>query len=503
MNPNTFNRRPPYHRKVAYSDDFKSKRLDDRQVQRKTFSSEDAETGYLRLPASALEGGVLSECLPWASKSGEARSCHGCSLDSLVPLQDSASDDPPFWLESLGRSVGDGLSPNSSIFPASKDDPFALNRNNSPRDIGGEVGKLHPFPDSLLSPGGTAKSCASKNQCLTLPEKLMNITNLRSGESPRPVDEPRSLDDSGHGSSRLPPKDSGEGSRFFKTRRCLFHRKGVCVKGDRCTYAHDDLELHPTPDLVKTRLCQDWLNNKCETPNCRFAHGRHELRFTHDFFKTRICHFWQQGGCTKGALCRHAHGQHEIRSLPIKGQESFSLRGGEDFPSRGSTRSTSSPSPNWGSTDPSRMVDSFQGVYNSVHPNDLQANFCNNSLPRQEVGNPDVIEALRLAQEAKRLAEKSEGLLQRSGDIAAARLQDSSAITQRKNTSTEWAYDSNACNHLSPAHPQSNSEIGVEGLAERLLALLLSHPDYFSRCLENMESLSATETDPSVHALKH
>eukprot|EP01055_Gregarina_sp_Pseudo9_P005738 Gregarina_sp_Pseudo_9__5737@NODE_838_length_2145_cov_89_155271_g786_i0_p1_GENE_NODE_838_length_2145_cov_89_155271_g786_i0NODE_838_length_2145_cov_89_155271_g786_i0_p1_ORF_typecomplete_len319_score37_14zfCCCH/PF00642_24/1_8e03zfCCCH/PF00642_24/9_8e08zfCCCH/PF00642_24/0_0083zfCCCH/PF00642_24/3_4e06zfCCCH_3/PF15663_5/7_1e11zfCCCH_3/PF15663_5/0_0096Torus/PF16131_5/4_3e05Torus/PF16131_5/1_1e02Torus/PF16131_5/0_025zf_CCCH_4/PF18345_1/4_8e03zf_CCCH_4/PF18345_1/0_00024zf_CCCH_4/PF18345_1/1_3e02zf_CCCH_4 len=107
--------------------------------------------------------------------------------------------------------------------------------------------------------------------------------------------------------------------RFYKTRLCLFFQKGACIKGTACSYAHSDEELRPAPDLIKTRLCQDWINGACNSRSCKFAHGRHELRFTHDYYKTKICHFWQQGGCTKGALCRHAHGAEELRPSPGTG----------------------------------------------------------------------------------------------------------------------------------------------------------------------------------------
>eukprot|EP01054_Gregarina_sp_Poly1_P005979 Gregarina_sp_Poly_1__5978@NODE_314_length_9596_cov_167_192570_g269_i0_p4_GENE_NODE_314_length_9596_cov_167_192570_g269_i0NODE_314_length_9596_cov_167_192570_g269_i0_p4_ORF_typecomplete_len369_score51_94zfCCCH/PF00642_24/8_3e06zfCCCH/PF00642_24/0_0067zfCCCH/PF00642_24/4e06zfCCCH_3/PF15663_5/1_1e10zfCCCH_3/PF15663_5/0_002Torus/PF16131_5/7_4e08Torus/PF16131_5/1_7e02Torus/PF16131_5/0_023zf_CCCH_4/PF18345_1/0_00035zf_CCCH_4/PF18345_1/35zf_CCCH_4/PF18345_1/1_6e02zf_CCCH_4/PF18345_1/0_087zfCCCH_4/PF180 len=134
---------------------------------------------------------------------------------------------------------------------------------------------------------------------------------------------------------RLSPQaDSGDSAdeqscngRFYKTRFCLFFQKGACIKGASCSYAHNQQELRPAPDLIKTRLCQDWINGSCNSRSCKFAHGRHELRFTHDYYKTKICHFWQQGGCTKGALCRHAHGAEELRPSP---SNEAPYLGGED-----------------------------------------------------------------------------------------------------------------------------------------------------------------------------
>lgn len=113
--------------------------------------------------------------------------------------------------------------------------------------------------------------------------------------------------------------DIDSNMRFQKTRLCLFNQRGACVKGEGCSYAHCAMELKSAPNLLKTRLCQDWLNGRCVAGDCKFAHGRQELRFTHDYYKTRLCHFWQQGGCTKGDQCRHAHGPAELRPMPCEG----------------------------------------------------------------------------------------------------------------------------------------------------------------------------------------
>lgn len=215
------------------------------------------------------------------------------------------------------------------------------------------------------------------------------------------------------------------GSRFYKTRRCLFHQRGACAKGDKCTYAHSDDELKPTPDLIKTRLCQDWLNNICASKSCKFAHGRHELRYTHDFYKTKICHFWHQGGCTKGSLCRHAHGQQEMRPQPNNSAEAElpHLIGGTT-PSRDSTRSTSNSSPAWGAAEPSGSRQTYGASGFAA------GNFRSSNAPTAPKSNRnskyDVLHALRLAEEAKRLAEKSAALLARTQDRPHNRTHDSS-----------------------------------------------------------------------------
>eukprot|EP01056_Protomagalhaensia_sp_Gyna25_P005910 Protomagalhaensia_sp_Gyna_25__5909@NODE_89_length_5350_cov_55_762003_g69_i0_p2_GENE_NODE_89_length_5350_cov_55_762003_g69_i0NODE_89_length_5350_cov_55_762003_g69_i0_p2_ORF_typecomplete_len330_score24_15zfCCCH/PF00642_24/4_5e08zfCCCH/PF00642_24/0_012zfCCCH/PF00642_24/7_4e05zfCCCH_3/PF15663_5/2_9e11zfCCCH_3/PF15663_5/0_012Torus/PF16131_5/3_2e05Torus/PF16131_5/1_4e02Torus/PF16131_5/0_32zf_CCCH_4/PF18345_1/0_0002zf_CCCH_4/PF18345_1/11zf_CCCH_4/PF18345_1/1_4e02zf_CCCH_4/PF18345_1/12zfCCCH_4/PF18044_1 len=147
-----------------------------------------------------------------------------------------------------------------------------------------------------------------------------------------------------HGDSSTGGESGDEQScngRFYKTRLCLFFQKGACIKGTSCSYAHSEQELRPAPDLIKTRLCQDWINGSCTSRSCKFAHGRHELRFTHDYYKTKICHFWQQSGCTKGALCRHAHGAEELRPPPTT--------------TAGSSVSSSCDSPQWQSEASSRL----------------------------------------------------------------------------------------------------------------------------------------------------
>lgn len=149
--------------------------------------------------------------------------------------------------------------------------------------------------------------------------------------------------------------------RFYKTRLCLFFQKGACIKGTSCSYAHSDRELRPAPDLIKTRLCQDWINGSCNSRCCKFAHGRHELRFTHDYYKTKICHFWQQGGCTKGSLCRHAHGAEELRPPPGSVEES-----GCDSPQWCATTTSGSPTSEEPSSTFSTLLQS--GIESVVGP---------------------------------------------------------------------------------------------------------------------------------------
>lgn len=57
--------------------------------------------------------------------------------------------------------------------------------------------------------------------------------------------------------------------QFYKTRMCPFAAKGLCTKGDACTYAHDKSELKTAPDLYKTKLCEIWQKGHCENLHCR------------------------------------------------------------------------------------------------------------------------------------------------------------------------------------------------------------------------------------------
>merc|ERR1719387_1067596 len=51
--------------------------------------------------------------------------------------------------------------------------------------------------------------------------------------------------------------------QFQKTKMCAFFMKGKCLRGEGCVYAHSSAEVQQSPDLRKTRLCQNFLNQKC------------------------------------------------------------------------------------------------------------------------------------------------------------------------------------------------------------------------------------------------
>jgi hypothetical protein len=79
--------------------------------------------------------------------------------------------------------------------------------------------------------------------------------------------------------------------QLLKTQMCKFFRKGRCILGQNCTFAHRQSELHDQPDFRKTKLCHSFHRNRCCTKNpCNFAHGVSELR-TDDKEEPQIVRF--------------------------------------------------------------------------------------------------------------------------------------------------------------------------------------------------------------------
>jgi len=68
--------------------------------------------------------------------------------------------------------------------------------------------------------------------------------------------------------------------QFLKTRPCLFYLDKKCKRGDKCTFAHGEVE--DAPNLDKTSICRQWKKGLCtlSSTQCRFAHGRRDLRRT-------------------------------------------------------------------------------------------------------------------------------------------------------------------------------------------------------------------------------
>ncbi|GAB66620.1 hypothetical protein PCYB_094050 [Plasmodium cynomolgi strain B] len=110
--------------------------------------------------------------------------------------------------------------------------------------------------------------------------------------------------------------------QYYRIKLCPFLKKGLCQKGDNCSYAHSTDTLRSCMNLMKTKICQLWLKNECRNPNCVYAHGEGELRATPDYFKTKLCkYFDKEGTCPSGEKCRHAHGQAELRQRNYKKTE--------------------------------------------------------------------------------------------------------------------------------------------------------------------------------------
>mmetsp|Transcript_139524 Transcript_139524/g.347958 ORF Transcript_139524/g.347958 Transcript_139524/m.347958 type:complete len:321 (+) Transcript_139524:86-1048(+) len=67
---------------------------------------------------------------------------------------------------------------------------------------------------------------------------------------------------------------------FQKTRLCRFFRRGRCLRGPDCCFAHGREQLRAQPDFTNTRMCTDFLaSGGCKRgSDCTFAHHPEELR---------------------------------------------------------------------------------------------------------------------------------------------------------------------------------------------------------------------------------
>eukprot|EP01055_Gregarina_sp_Pseudo9_P005848 Gregarina_sp_Pseudo_9__5847@NODE_901_length_2074_cov_752_985258_g846_i0_p1_GENE_NODE_901_length_2074_cov_752_985258_g846_i0NODE_901_length_2074_cov_752_985258_g846_i0_p1_ORF_typecomplete_len407_score65_32zfCCCH/PF00642_24/1_9e08zfCCCH/PF00642_24/0_035zfCCCH_3/PF15663_5/1_5e09zf_CCCH_4/PF18345_1/1e07zf_CCCH_4/PF18345_1/2_3e03zf_CCCH_4/PF18345_1/3_2e03zfCCCH_4/PF18044_1/1_6e05zfCCCH_4/PF18044_1/2_2e03zfCCCH_4/PF18044_1/5_9e03Torus/PF16131_5/0_062Torus/PF16131_5/0_27Torus/PF16131_5/6_3e03zfCCCH_2/P len=76
------------------------------------------------------------------------------------------------------------------------------------------------------------------------------------------------------------PAMTAQRLQCFKTKRCRFWMENRCSRGDKCTYAHTDVELRCPPDLTKTKICTRWKRGACDKPpsECAYAHGVEDLR---------------------------------------------------------------------------------------------------------------------------------------------------------------------------------------------------------------------------------
>jgi len=75
-----------------------------------------------------------------------------------------------------------------------------------------------------------------------------------------------------------PPPLKRIARQLMKTRYCKHFLRGYCRYEHKCAYAHQAEELMPKPDLVKTKICLNFLSGACLNPNCTYAHGLQEMR---------------------------------------------------------------------------------------------------------------------------------------------------------------------------------------------------------------------------------
>eukprot|EP01053_Blabericola_migrator_P010685 Blabericola_migrator_1__10684@NODE_609_length_7298_cov_332_353616_g442_i0_p2_GENE_NODE_609_length_7298_cov_332_353616_g442_i0NODE_609_length_7298_cov_332_353616_g442_i0_p2_ORF_typecomplete_len425_score37_58zfCCCH/PF00642_24/3_3e08zfCCCH/PF00642_24/0_0022zfCCCH_3/PF15663_5/3_1e10zf_CCCH_4/PF18345_1/4_9e08zf_CCCH_4/PF18345_1/4_9e02Torus/PF16131_5/0_049Torus/PF16131_5/0_13zfCCCH_4/PF18044_1/2_4e05zfCCCH_4/PF18044_1/1_1e03zfCCCH_2/PF14608_6/0_0041zfCCCH_2/PF14608_6/3_7e02_NODE_609_length_7298_cov_33 len=81
-------------------------------------------------------------------------------------------------------------------------------------------------------------------------------------------------------SASTAPARTAQRLQCFKTKRCRFWLENRCSRGDKCTYAHTDVELRCPPDLTKTKICTRWKRGVCDKSpeSCAYAHGIDDLR---------------------------------------------------------------------------------------------------------------------------------------------------------------------------------------------------------------------------------
>jgi len=68
-------------------------------------------------------------------------------------------------------------------------------------------------------------------------------------------------------------------SVLHKTQLCKFNSIGECNRGNKCGFAHTAADLHPVPDLSRTKMCP--ILSKagiCDDSNCRYAHETGQRR---------------------------------------------------------------------------------------------------------------------------------------------------------------------------------------------------------------------------------
>ncbi|KEG01887.1 hypothetical protein YYE_03406 [Plasmodium vinckei vinckei] len=95
-------------------------------------------------------------------------------------------------------------------------------------------------------------------------------------------------------------------------RLCSFYAKGICARGNKCSWAHGELDVRPMPKFYKTRMCYTFLSGSyCEASKCTFAHTEEELRGSGKAL--RLCtKYFLDGYCSKADKCPMAHSINQL-----------------------------------------------------------------------------------------------------------------------------------------------------------------------------------------------
>lgn len=96
--------------------------------------------------------------------------------------------------------------------------------------------------------------------------------------------------------------------RRFKTQQCKFFLEGTCLKGNACTFVHDDShsadEFAQQQQQQQQRRQQHQEELELQDPN--------SLNLV-KAYKTQMCKFFPLGACNKGDACTYAHAEEEMR----------------------------------------------------------------------------------------------------------------------------------------------------------------------------------------------
>ena len=81
-------------------------------------------------------------------------------------------------------------------------------------------------------------------------------------------------------------------SKGYKSKPCEFYRKGICKKGEECTYSHA-FELK-----TLDKVCKFFITGSCYKENCLFSHdlGLYPCKFLH-----------VSGKCDNMTTCKYSH----------------------------------------------------------------------------------------------------------------------------------------------------------------------------------------------------